>query len=125
MSIKCILAIQEHSLMNQALVTALLTADEEHSVVTSTADSVEKLVTEISELKPSVVLLGEATPLAAKDTLAHLLMCFPELHVIVVSEDTNWLHVFHKKDLLLTRQSDLLDIVYSRGLGANLGSSAA
>jgi chemotaxis response regulator CheB len=118
------LAIQEKTLMNQALVTALLTSIPEPSVVTSTAESVEALVTEISELKPDVVLLGEATPLAAKDTLAHLLMCFPELHVIVVSEDTNWLHVFHKKDLLLTHQSDLLDIVYGRGLDANLSGSA-
>jgi chemotaxis response regulator CheB len=109
--------------MNQALVTALLTAIPERNVVTSTASSVEALVAEISELNPDVVFLGEATPLAAKDTLAHLLMCFPELHVIVVSEDTNWLHVFHKKDLLVTRQSDLLDIVYSSGPSANLGSS--
>lgn len=123
MGITCILAIQEHSLMNQALVTALLTAIPERNVVTSTASSVEALVAEISELNPDVVFLGEATPLAAKDTLAHLLMCFPELHVIVVSEDTNWLHVFHKKDLLVTRQSDLLDIVYSSGPSANLGSS--
>lgn len=125
MGIKCILAIQEQTLMNQALVSALLTSIPEHCLITSTAKNVDALVTEISELKPDVVLLGEATPLAAKDTLAHLLMCFPELHVIVVSEDTNWLHVFHKKDLLLTRQSDLLDIVYGRGLGANLSGSAA
>ncbi len=124
MGIKCILAIQE-SLMNQALVTALVTSIPEHCVVTSTAKDAEALAEEISELKPDVILLGEAMPLAAKDTLAHLLMCFPELHVIVVSEDTNWLHVFHKKDLLLTHQSDLLDIVYGRGLGANLSGSAA
>jgi chemotaxis response regulator CheB len=124
-SITCILAMQEHSLMNHALVTALLSSIPEHSVVTTTANSLEALIAEISELNPDVVLLGEATPLAAKDTLAHLLMCFPELRVIVVSEDTNWLHVFHKKDLLLTRQSDLLDIVYLRGLGANLGGTAA
>lgn len=125
MGITCILAMQKHSLMNQALITTLLTALPENNVVTSSASDVENLVAEIAELKPSVVLLGEATPLAAKDTLSHLLMCFPELSVIVVSEDTNWLHVFHKKDLLLTRQSDLLDIVYSQVQGANLGSSAA
>lgn len=125
MGITCVLAMQQHSLMNQALITALLSSIPEHKVVTSTANGLETLITEISELKPDVVLLGEATPLAAKDTLAHLLMCFPELRVIVVSEDTNWLHVFHKKDLLLTHQNDLLDIVYCRGFGASPGSSTA
>lgn len=125
MGITCVLAMQQHSLMNQALITALLSSIPEHKVVTSTANGLETLITEISELKPDVVLLGEATPLAAKDTLAHLLMCFPELRVIVVSEDTNWLHVFHKKDMLLTRQSDLFDIVYFREIGASPGSSTA
>jgi chemotaxis response regulator CheB len=125
MGVTCVLAMQEYSLMNQALITALLSSIPEQKVVTSTANSLEMLITEISELNPDVVLLGEAMPLAAKDTLARLLMCFPELRVIVVSEDTNWLHVFHKKDLLLTRQSDLLDIVYWRGLGANFGGTTA
>jgi chemotaxis response regulator CheB len=125
MGITCVLAMQQHSLMNQALINALLSSIPEHKVITSTANSLEALITEISELKPDVVLLGESMPLAAKDTLAHLLMCFPELRVIVVSEDTNWLHVFHKKDLLLTRQSDLLDIVYCRGFGTSPGSSTA
>lgn len=125
MHMTCLLAMQEYSLMNQALITALLSSVSENKVVTSAANDLETLITEIAELNPDVILLGEATPLAAKDTLAHLLMCFPELRVIVVSEDTNWLHVFHKKDLLLTRQSDLLDIIYYRGLGANPGGSPA
>jgi DNA-binding NarL/FixJ family response regulator len=108
----CILAIQQNSLMNHALANALQSAIPAHEVVTTNANDLESLITEIAHIKPLAVLLGESMPLAAKDTLAHLLMCFPELRVIVVSEDTNWLHVFHKKDVLLTRQSDLLDIVY-------------
>ena len=111
MGVTCILAIQQYSLMNHALVSALRSSFPAHEMVTTNASDLESLITEISHLKPVVVLLGESMPLAAKDTLAHLLMCFPELRVIVVSEDTNWLHVFHKKDMLLTRQSDLLDIV--------------
>ena len=125
MGMTCILAVQQYSLMNQALINALLSSVVEHKVLTSTANSLEALITEISELKPDVILLGEAMPLAAKDTLAHLLMCFPELRVIVVSEDTNWLHVFHKKDMLLTRQSDLFDIVYFRETGPSPGSCPA
>lgn len=123
MSMTCMLAVQQHSLLNQALITALLSSAPEHKLVTSTANGLEALITEISELKPDVVLLGEAMPLAAKDILAHLLMCFSELRVIVVSEDTNWLHVFHKKDLLLTSQRDLFDIVYFREIGSSPSGS--
>jgi DNA-binding NarL/FixJ family response regulator len=112
MGMICILAIQQYSLMNHALANALRSSIPAYEVVTTNANDLESLITEISHLKPAVVLLGESMPLAAKDTLAHLLMCFPELRVVVVSDDTNWLHVFHKKDVLLTRQSDLLDIVY-------------
>ncbi len=43
--------------------------------------------------------------------LGHLLMINPELQVIIVSEDSNWVHIFHKKDMLMTRQSDLLDVL--------------
>jgi chemotaxis response regulator CheB len=109
----CLLAVGQHSLMNQALVAALLSSNPEHEVVTSNAEDLDALVNEISELKPNVVVLGEAIPLAAMDSLAHVLISLPELRVIVVSQDTNWVHVFNKREQLLTRQSDLLDIVYS------------
>jgi hypothetical protein len=33
------------------------------------------------------------------------------MQVVVVSEDTNYLHIFHKKDMLITRQTDLLDVL--------------
>ena len=112
MKMTCLLAIQQHSLMNQALITALLSSTSENMVITSLANDLDTLISEIAEMKPYVVLLGEATPLAAKDSLARLLMSLPELRVIVVSEDTNWLHIFNKKDVLLTRQSDLPDFVY-------------
>ena len=106
------IAMHQYSLMNHALVNALKSSSPLHTMVTSNANDLETLINEISNIKPDVILLGESLPFAAKDTLAHLLMCFPELRVIVVSEDTNWLHVFHKKDVLLTRLSDLMDIVY-------------
>ena len=106
-----VLVTQQPELLNQALASLLLNSNSTHAMVTSEARTLDELMVEISDLKPEVIVLGESKPLAARDTLAPLLMAYPELRVIVVSEDTNWLHVFHKKDLLLTRQSDLLDII--------------
>jgi chemotaxis response regulator CheB len=109
----CLLALQKNTLMNQALLSALINTSSDNTVVISVANDLKSLLAEIEELRPNVVLMGEMMPLSVKDSLEHLLRCLPELRVIVVCEDSNWLHVFSKKDVLITRQSDLLDIVYS------------
>jgi hypothetical protein len=111
MASTCVLITQQAELLDRALASMLLSSTTKHELVTSTAQTLDELMVEISDLMPNVIVLGESTPLAARDTLAPLLMAYPELRVIVISEDTNWLHIFHKKDLLLTRQSDLLDII--------------
>lgn len=111
MATSCVLVAQQPELLNQALAGLLTGSKTKHAMITSEARSLDELMMEIADLMPDVIVLGESKPLAARDTLAPLLMAYPELRVIVVSEDTNWLHVFHKKDLLLTRQSDLLDLI--------------
>jgi chemotaxis response regulator CheB len=111
MSSTRVLVTQQAELLDRALTSMLLGSSTKHELVTSSAKNLDDLMVEISDLMPNVIVLGESTPLAARDTLAPLLMAYPELRVIVISEDTNWLHVFHKKDLLLTHQSDLLDII--------------
>ena len=68
-------------------------------------------VPEAIATRPDVVILGESTPLAAESSLGQLLMSFPSLRVIVVGEGSNWLHVFSKQDKLVTRQTDLLDVL--------------
>jgi chemotaxis response regulator CheB len=111
MSTPCVLAVQQDSLISRALASVLTNAKSELRVITYTAKDIGDLVAETSELKPDVVILGESTPLAAKDSLGQLLMSFPTLRVIVVGEGNNWLHVFSKKDKLVTRQTDLLDVL--------------
>ena len=111
MTATCVLIMQQSELLDQALSSMLRSSSFDHKIITSVAHNLEELMAEIADLMPNVIVLGESMPLAARDTLAPLLMAYTELKVIVVSEDTKWLHVFHKKDLLVTRQSDLLDII--------------
>jgi chemotaxis response regulator CheB len=111
MSAPCILAVQQDSLISRALASVLLNAESELRVITYQAKDIGGMIAETSELKPDVVILGESAPLAAKDVLGHLLMSFPELRVIVVGEGNNWLHILSKKDKLVTRQTDLLDVL--------------
>jgi chemotaxis response regulator CheB len=111
MNIPRVLVMNQDSLLNSALTDILKNSACDVKVVTSGVNDVKGLIKETSELKPDIVLIGESTPLAQEDVLGHLLMINPELQVIIVSEDSNWVHIFHKKDLLMTRQSDLLDVL--------------
>ncbi len=116
-SITCLLAVPNNTLLDRALASVILSGDSEIKLVTSAAKTMAELVSEISDLRAEIVVLSESMPLAAKEALISLLMSFTELRLIVVSEDTNWLHVFHKKDMLLTRQSDFKDSIYFDCLG--------
>jgi DNA-binding NarL/FixJ family response regulator len=106
-----VLVMKQDSLLNQAVATILKNSECEVKVITSGSNEVKGLIAEALELKPDIVILGESMPLARKEVLGHLLMTSPELQVIVVSEDTNWIHIFHKKDKLMTRQTDLSDVL--------------
>lgn len=111
MNMTRVLVMNQDSLLNSALTDILKNSTCVLKVVTSPVDDVKGLIEETSKLKPDVVLIGESTPLAQEDVLGHLLMSNPELQVIIISEDSNWVHIFHKKDFLMTRQSDLLDVM--------------
>jgi chemotaxis response regulator CheB len=103
--------MRQDSLLNRALASILMSSKSDLKIVTSEAKDVGGLIAEVANLKPDFVILGESMPIAAKDMLGHLLMSYSELRVIVVSEDTNWIHVFQKRDVLMTRWADLLDVL--------------
>ncbi len=112
MGITCLIAVPNNTLLDRALASVILNGSSEIKLVTSIARNLQELVSEISDLRADVVVLSDSMPLAAKESLISLLMSFTELRLVVVSEDTNWLHVFHKKDILMTQQSDFKDSIY-------------
>jgi hypothetical protein len=107
----CLLAVQQDSLIGKAMASILLRENSDLKMVTFHAKDLKGLIEETTELKPNVFILGESTPLAEQDILGPLLMSFPELKIILVSEGTNWLHIINKKDKLVTSQNDLLDVL--------------
>jgi len=106
-----ILVTQQSEVLTRALSDMLLVSQATHELISSTAQNIEEFMTETSGRVPNVMVLGESTPLAARETLAHLLTTFPMLRVIVISNDTNWLQIYSKKVLLMTRNSDLLQLI--------------
>lgn len=111
MDTTCVLVTKQDSMLNRALTELLASAGCEVKLISSAAKDVHSLIAETSEVKPDVVILGESTPLARMDVLGNLLMSYPQMRVVVVSEDTNWLHIFEKKDKLMTQHADLLEVL--------------
>ena len=109
MNTTCILVTKQDSMLNRAITDLLQSSDCKLKIITSGANDVHELIAETSKIKPDVVILGESTPLARMDVLGNLLMSYPEMRVVVVSEESNWLHIFDKRDKLMTRNADLLD----------------
>jgi chemotaxis response regulator CheB len=109
MNTTCVLVTKQDSMLNRALNDLLQSSDCKLKVIKSGAVDVNGLITETSQVKPDIVILGESTPLARMDVLGNLLMSYPKMRVVVVSEESNWLHIFDKKDTLMTGHADLLD----------------
>ncbi len=112
MNITVLLAIPNNTLLDRALASIILSGSAEVKLITSVAKSLSELVAEIEDMKVDIIILAESMPLASKENLVSLLMSFTELRIVIVSEDTNWLHIFHKKDQLMKKQEDLLDVLY-------------
>ena len=111
MNATCVLVTNQDFHVKPGVKNLLNSSKCELKIISSGANDVHGLIAETSKVRPDIVILGESTPLARMDVLGNLLMSYPEMRVVVVSEESNWLHVFDKKDKLMTRQSDLLDVL--------------
>lgn len=105
----CVLVMKNDWLMKRALTSVLQDAEAELQVCISEANEVNELRAEVVRLKPGVVFIGETTPLAAIGCISQLLTAQPNLKVIVVSEQSNWVHIFRREDKLL---GSLLEFIH-------------
>jgi len=108
----CVLVMKGDVLLKRAFVSLMILGGE-FEVVVSEAIDVLELADDISKTKPDVVFFSVSIPWARIDCLSQLLIRYPGLKVIVVSEDSNWLHIFKHEDQLLTSLDDLLLIINS------------
>lgn len=103
--------IVEHQLLLGAGVQSLLTGEADLDVIgISPADQLE-LVQEIRRFRPDVVVLDEVTYLANPTKLLVFLKNHPKLRVVVVSANDNLVCIYNKQQVLVTRATDLINII--------------
>ncbi|MDL1909163.1 hypothetical protein FBQ81_00505 [Chloroflexi bacterium CFX6] len=111
MAKQCFLIGQKNSLFQQ-LVASLLTdmADDLDLYENKTFDF-DSLLDEIREAKPDMILLEEEAPFLENSLMIHLLTNVPNLPVIVISEDSNQMHVIRCRTRLLSSSRDLIEVI--------------
>ena len=106
----CVLVMKTDVLLKRTVVS-LMNLEKELEIVVSEAVNITDLAMDVSKINPNVVLFSESQPMAAKESLAQLLITYPKLRIIVVSVDSNWLYIYDKEDMLLTNLDDLLTVI--------------
>ena len=77
----------------------------------SSAENIDDLLREVSELCPDTILLQESSPLSGGAGLVHLLRAMPGRPVVVVSQQHNVMHVVHWRTVCVETVSDLIDTI--------------
>lgn len=113
MSIFCILALDKNSLIRLTLANLFGNSEDELTVIESEAQDRAELLSELDHHDAQVILLENSSPLADEPFLTHLLLLHPNLLVVIIQEDNNWLHIYRKESHLLTSAADLLDVIRS------------
>jgi len=108
----CVLVLKADVLMKRAF-ASLITQGGEFEVAVSEALDLTDLIEDVASINPDAIFLSGSLPLADKASLSQLLIRYRGLKVVVVSNESNWLHIFKREDRLLTRLDDLLLVINS------------
>jgi hypothetical protein len=83
------------------------------AVIESVAQEYEELIREIDTHEADVILLDKACTFADEEALTKLLTLYPKLLMVIVDEESNWLQVYRRENILMTSTQDLLTTIAS------------
>lgn len=70
-----------------------------------------EMLSEIKESKPDMIILEESEPFTENSLLTRILIRFPEVPLIVISEDSNLIHIVRCQARLLSSSNDLIETI--------------
>ncbi len=105
-----ILVVGMQSLLSMGLASSLA-QPADFQLTECDIDDLDALTDEIFRFEPVVVLLNQSSVLAAENSLGTILATFPNLRVIVIQEESNWLNIYSSKAFNLTHISDLRKVI--------------
>jgi len=109
--IPCLLVVTKETLLNLALRAVISASDKGLVVIDSKAQTYEGLIREINTYTADVILIEKNSSFAGEESLTKLLMRYPRLLLIIVSEEDNWLRVYRREDILMNSSADLMNVI--------------
>lgn len=113
MNIPCVLVITKNSLLSFSLTNLINASDNGLVVFESNAREFDELIREMNTYEADVILLEKNSAFAGEDSLTKLLTLYPKLLLIIVDEESNWLQIYRREDILMTSTEDLLSTINS------------
>jgi DNA-binding NtrC family response regulator len=108
---RCFLAGRKDSLFKNLMANLLSDLIDDLDLQESHADDMEGLLNEISETEPAFILLDDSSPFSGESPLVRILIHRPNLPVIVISEDSNLMHIVHRETRIINSSNDLVKAV--------------
>jgi chemotaxis response regulator CheB len=109
---RCFFVAPKDSLFKQLVAGLLLDLADDINLYESRAVDFERLMDEFLVVSPDVVLLDEASPFSKDDFLVRLLIMKPGVPVIVISHESNSIHVVRRETQLLSSSHDLINMLH-------------
>ena len=108
-----VLFIFKNPLLNLALTKIITDSKSSLKFIESKAQHYDELITEIKTLIADVIILDKASSFAKEDILTKLLNLYPKLLLILVDQNSNWLRVYRREDILISSSAELMEIIES------------
>ena len=108
-----VLVITDNSILGYALSNLLRPSQGHVAVQASNVKTASKLASAINLHNPDIILVGITNPLVEKEVLNHFLLSNLNIPMVLVHEDSNWVQVIHREEILMSETEDLIKLIDS------------
>lgn len=108
---RCFLAGRKESLFKQLVASLLRDATDDLELYENKSVEFGEMLSEIKESKPDMIILEESEPFTENSLLTRILIQIPEVPLIVISEDSNLIHIVRCQARLLSSSNDLIETI--------------
>ena len=112
MPTKCILVSKEELLLG-SIVEELLTHNDTLDLTEIRETSQKELFDALEQIHPEVLIICHKTHYTLPIEYLQILQRFPDLLIITISSDDNYMHIYNKQKVLMRQSSDLLSVIQS------------
>jgi len=113
LSTNCLFFIDNDSPLNLAF-ESLLVPSSGVIAVKSKAIDFQELINEVDNLNSEVLIIEDTLTMANDNSLADMLILNPELKLIVVLRENNYVRIIRKDEILIKNASEFLEIIRSK-----------